>query len=30
MCVDKMAGSNFEEEIFPWYHRGIPDLGGPA
>ncbi|MFQ5342247.1 MAG: phytoene desaturase family protein [Anaerolineae bacterium] len=25
MCVDSMMGANYEEEIFPWYHRGIPD-----
>jgi hypothetical protein len=27
MCVDKMMAVNNEETIFPWYHRGIPDLG---
>ena len=26
MCVDKIMGSNLEEDIFPDYHRGIPDL----
>lgn len=26
MCVDLMMGTNFEEEIFPPFHRGIPDL----
>jgi hypothetical protein len=26
MCVDKMMGTNYEEEIFPAHHRGIPDL----
>ena len=25
LCVDQMMGTNFEESIFPWYHRGIPD-----
>lgn len=24
MCVDKMMGTNKEEQIFPDYHRGIP------
>ncbi len=26
MCVDRMQGSSFEESIFPWYHRGVPEL----
>jgi len=26
MCVDAIEGSNLEEEIFPWYHRGVPEL----
>lgn len=26
MCVDKMMSKNQEEEIFPDYHRGIPEL----
>ena len=26
MCVDKMMGTNKEEQIFPDYHRGIPLL----
>ncbi|MDP6978532.1 MAG: FAD-dependent oxidoreductase [Myxococcota bacterium] len=26
MCVDKMMGTDFEEKIFPDYHRGIPNL----
>ena len=26
LCVDQMMGANNEETIFPWYHRGIPDL----
>ena len=26
MCVDAMMSSNLEEEIFPPYHRGLPDL----
>ena len=26
MCVDAMTGSALEEEIFPWYHRGLPAL----
>ncbi len=25
MCVDAMEGTQHEESIFPWYHRGIPD-----
>jgi len=25
MCVDSMVGSTYEEEIFPWFHRGIPE-----
>jgi len=24
ICVDKMMGTRFEEEIFPPYHRGLP------
>jgi hypothetical protein len=28
MCVDVMMGTSFEEEIFPPFHRGIPDLEG--
>ncbi len=26
LCVDRMMGTNFEEQIFPWYHRGIPEI----
>ena len=26
MCVDKMMGTQFEEQIMPPYHRGIPEL----
>jgi hypothetical protein len=26
MCVDKIMNTNHEETIFPWYHRGIPEL----
>lgn len=26
MCVDKMMGTNFEEQIMPAYHRGIPEI----
>jgi hypothetical protein len=26
MCVDKIMGTNFEEQIMPAYHRGIPEL----
>jgi monoamine oxidase len=26
LCVDQMMGANNEEAIFPWYHRGIPEL----
>lgn len=26
LCVDEMMGSELEESIFPWYHRGIPEL----
>jgi prolycopene isomerase len=26
MCVDTITNSNFEEEIMPDYHRGIPEL----
>ena len=26
LCVDSMMGTNYEESIFPWYHRGIPAL----
>lgn len=26
MCVDKMMDTNFEEQIMPAYHRGIPEL----
>ncbi len=26
MCVDKMMGTNWEEEIFPPHHRGIPEV----
>ncbi len=25
MCVDAMTGSKFEEDIFPWYHQGLPE-----
>ena len=28
MCVDRIMGTNLEETIFPWYHRGIPELEG--
>jgi protoporphyrinogen oxidase len=24
LCVDSMMGTKSEENIFPWYHRGIP------
>jgi hypothetical protein len=24
VCVDKMMGTNFEEELFPPHHRGLP------
>jgi len=27
MCVDAMMGTNYEEEIFPDFHRGVPDAG---
>jgi len=30
MCVDKMMGSNFEEQIMPAYHRGIPEINEGA
>jgi hypothetical protein len=23
LCVDQMTGSSLEEQIFPWYHRGL-------
>lgn len=26
MCVDSLLGTKLEEEIFPWYHRGIPEI----
>lgn len=26
MCVDKITNSNYEEQIMPDYHRGIPEL----
>ncbi len=26
LCIDTMMGTNFEEAIFPPFHRGIPDL----
>jgi hypothetical protein len=26
MCVDAMEGTQQEEAIFPWYHRGVPSL----
>jgi phytoene dehydrogenase-like protein len=26
MCVDSMMGTHCEQEIFPWFHRGIPEL----
>ena len=26
MCVDAMMGTQFEEQIMPAYHRGIPEL----
>ncbi|MCP5043503.1 MAG: FAD-binding protein, partial [bacterium] len=26
MCVDEMMKTNYEEKIFPEYHRGIPDI----
>ncbi|MFQ5553989.1 MAG: phytoene desaturase family protein [Acidimicrobiia bacterium] len=26
LCVDAMEGTNLEEDIFPWYHQGIPEL----
>lgn len=26
LCVDRMMSSNYEEQIFPWYHRGIPEI----
>ncbi len=28
MCVDSIMGTNLENEIFPVYHRGIPDVQG--
>jgi len=27
MCVDSMMGTKLEDDIFPWFHRGIPDVG---
>jgi hypothetical protein len=30
MCVDAMEGTQHEEAIFPWYHRGVPRLGPAA
>jgi hypothetical protein len=27
MCVDAMMGTNCEEQIFPQFHRGVPDVG---
>ena len=27
MCVDAMMGTSYEEEIFPDFHRGLPDVG---
>ncbi len=29
LCVDKMMGASQEETIFPWYHRGIPEIEQP-
>ncbi len=26
LCVDAMTGTNLEDEVFPWYHKGIPQL----
>ncbi len=25
LCVDSLMGTRLEEEIFPWYHRGVPE-----
>jgi hypothetical protein len=27
MCVDAMMGTHYEEEVFPQFHRGVPDVG---
>jgi len=23
LCVDQLTGSDLEEQVFPWYHRGL-------
>ncbi len=28
LCVDSIMGAKYEEQIFPWYHRGIPERKG--
>jgi flavin-dependent dehydrogenase len=25
LCVDAITGEPLENEIFPWFHRGLPD-----